>query len=209
MIKKQEQSGFSLVETLVAITILLLVIIGPLTITSSTARSTSFASEQVIAFFLAQEGLELVEKVRDDLFLEFVDDPTGPRSDPWSDFVNNNSLPVNLQHCFDTPGTGGCGLEMADNGTVADGVNCSTAGACQLHLATISNTRRSVYTYIDQGAGSGTAYTRTIYIEDLESSPGDPEQVRVTSVVTWRSGNISQAQTVELETYLLNTYASN
>lgn len=70
MIHYSKQSGFSLVETLVAITILLVVIIGPMTISSSAAKSTSFASEQVTAFFLAQEGAELIEKARNDLLLE-------------------------------------------------------------------------------------------------------------------------------------------
>ena len=55
---QDKQKGFSLVETLVAISILLIVIVGPMTISMSTAKSSSFASEQVQAFFLAQEGLE-------------------------------------------------------------------------------------------------------------------------------------------------------
>jgi len=64
-----KQAGFSLVETLVSISILLLVIVGPMTITSRTAKSATFASEQVQAFFLAQEGVELAQKARSDLVL--------------------------------------------------------------------------------------------------------------------------------------------
>ena len=40
-----------------------------MTISMQSAKSSSFASEQVQAFFLAQEGLELAEKARDDLLL--------------------------------------------------------------------------------------------------------------------------------------------
>jgi prepilin-type N-terminal cleavage/methylation domain-containing protein len=58
MIKIHQQSGFSLVETLVAISLLLIMIVGPMAISAKTAKSTSFASEQVQAFFLAQEGLD-------------------------------------------------------------------------------------------------------------------------------------------------------
>lgn len=83
MYVRNTQSGFSLVETLVAITILLIVISGPLAISTSTARSTSFSSEQVEAFFLAQEGAELAQKIRDDLLLAaFLTDP----QDGWDDF---------------------------------------------------------------------------------------------------------------------------
>jgi type II secretory pathway pseudopilin PulG len=62
--------GFSLVETLVATSILLLVVVGPLAISSRTAKSSTFATEQLTAYLLAQEGLELAEKARGDSILQ-------------------------------------------------------------------------------------------------------------------------------------------
>lgn len=49
-------------ETLVAITILLIVVVGPMKIIISASNSTSFSGEQVVAFFLAQEGAEIAQK---------------------------------------------------------------------------------------------------------------------------------------------------
>jgi type II secretory pathway pseudopilin PulG len=201
---KQLNTGFSLVETLVAITILLVVIIGPLTITSSTVQSTSYASEQVIAFFLAQEGLELVQKVRDDQFLLYIED-SDANNTPWSDFLSDGTL----SGCFEDPDTGdGCGLEMANDGSVDGAGGCSSNNDCLLRLEDPNtSTKRSLYTHT--GTAGESEFSRQIFIEDLQTNPSETPQVKVTSIVTWRSGNLSQGQVVKLETYLLNTYAAN
>ena len=71
MIKNNsKQSGFSLIETLVSISILLIVIVGPMSISNNSAKGSSFSNEQVTAFFLAQEGAELAQKGRDDLVIK-------------------------------------------------------------------------------------------------------------------------------------------
>ena len=120
---KHSQSGFSLVETLVAITILLIIIVGPMTITSQSARSTSFSSEQVVAFFLAQEGLELMQKERDEYYnLHFRNETANPT--PWSDFLSSSIY---------TTCVSGCGpyLEAGSNELVRV-VSC-TDGPCRLY----------------------------------------------------------------------------
>jgi prepilin-type N-terminal cleavage/methylation domain-containing protein len=72
-------AGFTLVETLVAISILLVAVTFPMIFINTSSRSVSTAKEQVLATFLAQEGVELVHAVRDhdrlrNLNGELVDD---------------------------------------------------------------------------------------------------------------------------------------
>ncbi len=185
------QSGFSLVETLVAITILLLVIIGPLAISASTAKSTSFASEQVIAFFLAQEGLELVQKYRDDALLgHFVTPGT-----PWADFTDTGG---DLLRCMQPQG---CGLEIENTGLLATPALCS-AGSCRLYLDLSSSDDRARYTHDGSGSKPTTPYTRTIRL--VPDAVG--REVRVISRVTWRTGSIRAEQVAEVESYLFNIY---
>ena len=74
--------GFTLVETLVAITILLLVIIGPMTIAQKGIQNAYFATEQATAVFLAQEAIEAVREHRDNKALEVFRDDTEDTS-PW------------------------------------------------------------------------------------------------------------------------------
>lgn len=59
------KSGFTLVETFVAITILLIAIIGPLGILAKSFSDAEFAKNQVTATHLAREGVELVVAKRD------------------------------------------------------------------------------------------------------------------------------------------------
>lgn len=56
--------GFSLLETTVAIAILITAIIGPLTLASSSIKASSTAKNNLIAANLAQEGIELVKNYR-------------------------------------------------------------------------------------------------------------------------------------------------
>ena len=63
-------SGFTLVETLVALTILLLVIAGPMTVAQKGMQNAYFATEQVASIFYAQQAIEAVRERRDNLALE-------------------------------------------------------------------------------------------------------------------------------------------
>lgn len=191
------QSGFSLVETLVAITILLVVIVGPMSISSSAARSTSYASEQVIAFFLAQEGAEIAQKGRDDLLLRgFLDTSAGNYlADPWSEFIDSAGF---YDECFTTDG---CGLELNTDatGTLRPPISC-TGTSCDLFFNTASN--RSRYTHVAVGT-EDTPFSRTIIMEAIAD-----RSVRVVSRVYWRTGGQGALQQVEVETFLFNVYGN-
>jgi type II secretory pathway pseudopilin PulG len=185
------QAGFSLVETLVAITLLLLVIVGPMTITSSAARSTSFSSEQVTAFFLAQEGSELIQKARDDLQLQSYGQ-TG-----WNSFTNTSGT---YSACYNAAG---CGVTIRTDatGTLISPLSCSPLSNCNLYLNT-SGTIRSRFTHTASGA-TITPYTRRIFLQNVNAN-----EVKVVSRVTWKNGGIKAEQLVEVETRLFNTYGN-
>lgn len=70
MSKRNKTNGFTLIETLVAITVLLLVVIGPITVAQKGIRSAYYANEQVTAVFLAQEAIEAIRELRDANALE-------------------------------------------------------------------------------------------------------------------------------------------
>jgi prepilin-type N-terminal cleavage/methylation domain-containing protein len=65
MKKESRQKGFTLLETLVAVSILIIVILGPLSL-AIVSMSLSFVSQnQLVASYLGQEGVELVRNRRD------------------------------------------------------------------------------------------------------------------------------------------------
>ena len=190
----KSQSGFSLVETLVAISLLLIIIVGPMTISSSAARSTSFASEQVIAFFLAQEGAEIAQKARDDLILEYG----LTSSDGWDEFVDDSSGAL-YEECFTNSG---CGLELNTDatGSINAPEDCSTGDRCRLYFDDTNG--RAQYTYESSGT-TQTEFTRRITMEEIAG-----REVRVRSIVTWRTGSQIEDQEIFVETYLFNVYGN-
>jgi type II secretory pathway pseudopilin PulG len=57
---KTTEAGFTLIETFVAITILVFAIIGPLQLFSQSIVDSNYAKNQITGFYLAAEGLDLV-----------------------------------------------------------------------------------------------------------------------------------------------------
>lgn len=63
---KNKNRGFTILETMVAVFILVLSITGPMAFASSSLRSAFLARDQITAFFLAQDIIEVVKNSRDE-----------------------------------------------------------------------------------------------------------------------------------------------
>ncbi len=57
--------AFTLIETFVAVSVLLISLVGPLSIAAQSLRSAYYARDQVTAYYLAQEAIEYVRAKRD------------------------------------------------------------------------------------------------------------------------------------------------
>ncbi len=178
------RTGFTLVETLVAISILLIVIIGPMTIAQKGIQNAYFAREQVTAVFLAQEAIEAVRKLRDSDGLDVypVNPVAGSESGAAWDWYD--ALPSNC-----TNGTG-CEYDV-----INDTFNTCSSG-CALKIDSNGN-------YI-HGSGSPTPFTRKVYIDEEVLD----EVVSVTVDVSWNTRIFggSTDKHVTLQTWLYNQY---
>jgi type II secretion system protein I len=63
--KKKYSAGFTLIELLVAISILSISILAAYTAVSNNIKGQTFAEDQVIAYYLADEGIESIRNIRD------------------------------------------------------------------------------------------------------------------------------------------------
>ncbi len=192
------QKGFTLVEVLVAITLLLIVITGPMQILTRSNHSTAYATEQMTAWFLAQEGLEMAQQARDKYLLDyFYNDVTNPQ--PWAKFTTTDIAVGSYAKCFTTDG---CDISVGPlgNPTVTD-CSLNSKTACQLYLLPSGRNR---YQHNSVGAIL-TPYTRKITMQQNGAS----REVFATSTITWRTGSLIANQTVTAVTSFFNIYDTN
>ncbi|MSU45166.1 MAG: type II secretion system protein [Candidatus Zambryskibacteria bacterium] len=77
---KKKQTGFTLVESLVAISILSLSIAATFTAAQNGIKNSTIAKDQTAAFYLAQEVMEYIKNVRDENALYSIVNPDTPRN---------------------------------------------------------------------------------------------------------------------------------
>lgn len=75
--RRELKKGFTIIESLVAIAILVAAVIGAMSAVQSGLSSYTFSKDQITAFYLAQEGFEQLRNIRDENHLNGVDWLTG------------------------------------------------------------------------------------------------------------------------------------
>ena len=83
--------GFTLIETMVAITILTFAVSGPLFTASRAIVAAQTARDQLTALYLAQEGIEYVRMMRDNEYLTAYHTPnnTDVSGTAWAHFLSS------------------------------------------------------------------------------------------------------------------------
>ena len=99
----KRQKGFSIIESLLAITVVLVGVGGAVTIATTSIRAGSASNDELIASHLAEEGIEIVRQTRDDYWLRGMD-YGDMEADGWLPregntlyfrvFINNNGVSV-------------------------------------------------------------------------------------------------------------------
>lgn len=149
--------GFTLVETLVAITIVLLAVMGPFQLVKDSLTASYVARDQLVATALAEEGLEYVRSVRDGNYLYSLEHSGAGRS--WLH---------GLSACID------------DDGCIVDPVAGTVAG-CSASCLPLRTNAAGLYTQ-QLGAGTtATRFTRKVTLEEI----GTDREVRVTVEVSF------------------------
>ena len=178
-----QTKGYTLVEVLVAISILLLAIVGPMTIAAKGLQSAYYARQQATALFLAQEAIEVVVASRNDALIEAIKAGTALDT-AWRDWVVSPvfALCRNASGCnFD--------VRYTNTGTVvSQGIgglhvkNCNSLSQCVMKHST--NQIRARYNLM---SGSNTEYTRVVkFINETDrdgNSQNDGVFIEVT--VSW------------------------
>lgn len=161
---KKHSHGFTLVESLVAISILIIGVLGPITLATRNISDGLYVKNKLTALYLATEALELLTYKKS---LNIANDP-----DFWNLGMNPDVNPYyisfetgNLSFC--TPGLGG-------------------HDDCQLVFDTDSGSYLSLS---EAAAPSGLIFTRKVYITEI--NPGIEISAKV--VVSWFDKNVAKS----------------
>ncbi len=201
------QKGFTLIETLIAISILLIVIVGPMTIAQKGIQSSFYSSDQVTATFLAQEAMEAIREVRDNEALDALRKAENDEFDPeetWDWFAS-----------FENECDGGCSFDVTAITDHTEMFKACAAGAPDENEDGINDNCGRIYIdegtgvdtgtsqYVTSNTGTPSPFTRTVLVEESPTQDG----AKITVSVSWTSvafgGN---TRTVSLQTWVYDHY---
>ena len=178
--------AFTLIETLIAVTILAFAVAGPLFTASRVVVSAQTARDQLTASYLAQEGIEYIRIMRDNEYLSsYQAGGTNISGVAWTNFLAGA-----ISQCRGIE----CSLDVTlpmGYGSGSSLYQC-TGDNCKLHL--LSN---GVYATIRNGqAGIETRFKRTIQVVDIPNTPDTHHDKRVVSIVSWNFHGTPHSVTV-------------
>lgn len=106
-------SGFTLIETLVAISILMIAVTSPLTIAQKGLSSAFYAKDQIIASYLAQDAIEYLRNLSDqnvELGKNWLTGVDGGKDikTPCENLCNVDTFANTVTFCDDTTSDGVC-----------------------------------------------------------------------------------------------------
>ena len=171
----KNNKGFTMVETLVAVAILMISIAGPLTIAQKGLTAAIYAKDQVIATFLAEDAVEYIKNMRD----ENVNAAAG-----WLDNIEY----VNNGPCLDS-------TDLCVVSTVP-GLAAASQGFSRVSNpdGTVISNEGSGYAY---GVSQKTQFSRVYYLKNVTT-----DEATLIVKVTWANGVVQNS--VVLENQIFN-----
>lgn len=164
--KIRTSTGFTIIETLVAIFILLITTTGPLAFAQSGLRASFLARDQVTAFHLAQEPVEIFKNLRDNNQVKRIQ---GEEEGWLADFGGCRPSAVG--------NTVSCNVEKFARYSIT-APSCSMDGCPSLNY---NSTNKRFVINGDPGLTS-SKYTRTIYVTLINDN-----EIQVIVHVSWET----------------------
>lgn len=170
--KKITSHGFTLIETMIAVTILSLSVAGPLYTASRAIVAAEISRDKLTASYLAQEAIEYVRALRDDKYLAQY--PAGTSAAAWDAF---KAIPE-IANCG-TPNTCTLGLPQA---LQPDVLPLGTFGTCPNGCPPLAP--------FVLGTGA-TSYLRTFQATEVGTN-----DEKIVSTVSWSFHNVTYSVSI-------------
>lgn len=184
------KKAFTLIETLIAISILMLSITGPMVFAAQGLKSAMYARDQVTAFYLVQDALETLRFLRDNTAIELQDGIA----------INWDKA---FENCYDKTCKIDTTLETSDPNSILK--PCNNDDECTLFQ------KKGAFAYgyeQSDGVWQKTPYQRMIKIKKVvdENDVVIDNEVLVEVTIKWKSGSIPRVFTANEN--MFNIYGS-
>jgi type II secretory pathway pseudopilin PulG len=188
--KTNDKTGLTLVETLVAISILTIAVIGPLGIIAQALHTSYYTRDQMTAHYLAQEAIEYVRNLRDNKSIEITGDSINDPSYEYTstDWLSGIATPPSSP---DVPGRpniypfGAGGIPDAYSLVINDNGTYKFEPYNDQYMKVNNN---GIYG-VDAGAGAvDSQFKREIYFQATNNTLNNQDFVMVVSVY-WKNGS--------------------
>lgn len=196
------QRGFTVLESIVAIFVLSLSISGAFTAIQQSLSQSIIAKDEVKAFYLAQEAIEIIRNKRDANQLIRINTGTGH----WlRGIAENGADPCYFNPSPDFPKV--CRVDAFDLSLNYCGSNAW--GSCPLlnqdQDTNLSNPTAYLYGYQTGPTWKPTNFRREIQIERVQNdASGNPIEIAVTVRISWTKGSLLLPFVFEAKTHLFN-----
>ncbi len=166
------KKGFTLIETMVAVAVLAIALVGPYTAVRTALNASYVARDQLIASSLAQEGMEYIRSIRDNNYLN---------SRTWLTGLSTLS-------CYDNPASY-CIVDptRGDVNTTSSAISASALSS----VPVLKVTSTGLYNHQNLVTNTDTRFKRTVQISTVSAT-----EILVTVVVSWTSAQQSYSVTV-------------
>jgi len=159
------KKGFTLIETLVAITVLMIAIAGPLVVASKGLFGATLSKNYMIASYLAQESMEVVKNIKDNNIYNGID---------WF---------TSLILCTKA---NPCDASAIDGSGANPDITSCIGGPCRIYI------EAKGYGHV-AGSNPPSAFSRRFYIHDSSSTAACDvikNECGVTVEVYWNEGQV-------------------
>lgn len=166
---KNKKSGFTLLEALVAVSILMVAVVAPITIAQKGLSSAAYSKNQMIASYLAQDAIEYIKNKRDEVAINNNYD--------W----NNLSIFGNTSSVTLCKSSNGCQID-----TIKNVINDNTAVLDFDQNKPLIEDNNGFYGY-----STGVDFKTTNFTRQIKISMLDANSALITVMVTWGTDSIT------------------
>jgi prepilin-type N-terminal cleavage/methylation domain-containing protein len=170
--------GFTIIETLVAITILMIAVAGPLVIATKGLTSALASKNQMVASYLAQDTLETIKNKRDGNVANHQD----TIEINWLDGFEISNICYDATHVCDI---NGIDVSFGNNNYSPNMISATTnTPGFPLYYNEATG-----YSHLPSSGSENTVFSRHFYLEDKGLNNSKSERL-VHVIVDWKEGTV-------------------